>query len=315
MKKYFLFIFISLIGYIISISNVDADYEKIYDMEYSKEYFVNMTSYPDGRIPYFTNMYFRLPVNPKNKNAITIKMLKDEASFRSLGIYFFSEKPNDEDAKNSWGSSMESIQQYSITNDNPYQQIVYELEEIHSEKFMVIRFYASDNHFLSVYVSSYKEKKWLDLLEIKYNQEFVLKNIDSYKNSYMFWVKLPNDNDGTIRIKFHQNDTFSLYYFDVYINEYSQDPSKGGVEPINPRQLNIYKNEKENNTQYIKYYYNYYDLRKGDIYIMILISNSYNLRYFSIGVGKNITDYIDYNGCFKLFNLNYAFFALLLLIF
>ena len=169
MNKYFLFIFLSLIGYTISISSVDTDDEKIYDMEYSKEYFVNMTSFPDGCIPYFTKMYFRLQVNPKNKNAIIIKMLKDEVNIHNPGIYFFSEKPNDEDAKNAWGSSSEFPDQYSITNDNPYQQFVYELEEIHSEKYIVIRFYATYLHYLSIYVSSYKEKKWLDLMEIKYN--------------------------------------------------------------------------------------------------------------------------------------------------
>ena len=310
MEKYFLLIYLSIFKFIINISITDSD-GYLYDMEYSKEYIINMTSFPDGRIPYFAHLYFRLQVNPKYKNAITIKVIKDE-HMPTPGVYFFSQKPNDNETKTSWGSSSESFPVYtSITNDIPYLKYIYELKEIHNEKYMVIRFSGCYNTYLSVFVSSYKEKQWLDLKEIKYNQEFVIKNVNNYKNSFMFWMKLQNRDDNTIRIKLLQNDTNE---FSVFFEEFTVNPSKGGEDPINPRYLTRYNEEKENNTDIIKYYYNYYNVREGTKYIIILFNNAYNLNYFSIGVGKNITDYVGSNTYLKIIPLKYAIFALLLLI-
>lgn len=311
MKKYIIIIFLSILGYITNISLSDSN-NYLYDIEYSKEYSVNVSSFPDGCIPSHTKFSFRLEVNPKKKNSINIKMLKGEDTNLSLGVYFFSKKPSDDEAENSSGSSSEYLSNVFIGNDNPYLKYEYFLENIHSEKYMVVRFSSYIHHYLSIYVSSYKERKSMDFLqEIKYNKEFVFKDVGNYIHGFLFYVNIPNDDDGTIRIKLHENDTFdNLRYFDVDLEEFYGNPAKGDSDPFNIRTLKIYKKEKDNNTQLIKYYYRYNNLKEGVRYLLILISNLYDLKYFSIGVGDNIT---DYNGSFKLKSLKHIILALLFL--
>ena len=89
MKKSSIIICLSILGYIFSISST---YNTLIDCEYGKECVVSMESFSGGYIPESTKLYFRIPINTKNTNAITIKLLKDEDYPSSLDVYFYSKK-------------------------------------------------------------------------------------------------------------------------------------------------------------------------------------------------------------------------------
>ena len=69
-------------------------------------------------------------------------------------------------------------------------------------------------------------------------------------------------------------------------------------------------NETDNN--YIKFYYELSQLNEKAKYLYVVYSTFYNLKYFSIGVGNDIS---DSGGYLKIIPLKYAIFALLLLLF
>ena len=83
----------------------------------------------------------------------------------------------------------------------------------------------------------------------------------------------------------------------------------------------------KNDGDYIQYYYTYSQLKKEVKYLYLLVANQYNLKYFSIGIGNNITDYsdeddsddddndnINNSGYLKLIPLKFACLTLLLLL-
>ena len=75
MKKSSIIICLSILGYIFSISTTD---NTLFDCEYGKECVVDMKSFTEGYIPDRTNLYFRIPINTKNNNAVTVKLLNNE---------------------------------------------------------------------------------------------------------------------------------------------------------------------------------------------------------------------------------------------
>ena len=56
-----------------------------------------MKSFTGGYIPKYTILYFRIPINTKNKNAVTVKLLNNEVYPRSIYVFFYSKKPTDEE--------------------------------------------------------------------------------------------------------------------------------------------------------------------------------------------------------------------------
>ena len=121
-----LIIVLSILGCIFSLSDTNI----LFDCEYGKEYVVDMTSLSEGYIPYLSTLFFRLPIDTNNKNSITIKLL-NEAEYPyppNLDVYFFSEKPSDEDAKNEIGS-FNRVHRDSEEKDKTYKKYIYPIDE------------------------------------------------------------------------------------------------------------------------------------------------------------------------------------------
>ena len=89
MKKTMLIIFLNILLKITCLRE-----EILFDCEYKKEYEIDMKSFPDGYIPVRSSLFFRLPINAKEKKAVTIKTLNDVDYPYSLDVYFFFRKTN-----------------------------------------------------------------------------------------------------------------------------------------------------------------------------------------------------------------------------
>ena len=120
MKKSSIIICLSILGYIFSISVTD---KTLFDCEYGKECVVDMKSLTEGYIPERTNLYFRIPINTKNNNAVAVKLLNNEYYPNSLDVYFYSKKPTDEEAISERGS-FDWIHRDSIEKDKEYSKYI-----------------------------------------------------------------------------------------------------------------------------------------------------------------------------------------------
>lgn len=310
MKKYFLIIFLSSLGYIFNISDIDITDKTLFDMEYDKDYVVDMKPYEEGYIPQYTKLFFRLSINTKKNITITIKLLKGEDIPQGISIYFFSKKPTVEDIKNKHISD-HSIPSYNEKEiDMPYLKYIFNSERKITDKYIAFYFKSRDYRYISVLVSATKEKKFYDFKEIKYNKEYVIKKTNEYANSFLFWLELKKNEDGAVRIKLHKNDSYATSELWIFVQGFGVNPYTEDCSAIDTRDF-YYYDKSVNDSDYIQYYYYYSDLKERVKYLTVIVSNSFNLKYFSIGVGNNIT---DYNGYLKLLPLRYVFLSLLLLI-
>ena len=309
MKKSSIIICLSILGYIFSISTTD---NTLFDCEYGEECIVNMKSFTGGYIPKYTILYFRIPINTKNKNAVTVKLLNNEVYPRSIYVFFYSKKPTDEEEM-SGSESYNWIYRDSFEKDKYYSNNIYPIDEDYSGKCIVVVFEADDNyHYLSILLSSYKEKIEY-MKEIEYNKEHVIKKRDYYLPYYGFWLKAKNNDNEFIRIKLHKDDSdfaseIMLQLMGLKVNPYEIKDQTDIIDQI------IFQKYDSNEADgdYIKYYYTYSKLKEGIKYLELNVINYYKLKYFSIGIGIKIT---DDSGYLKLIPINYAYFALLLWLF
>ena len=172
MKASYIIIILCIFGYI---SNLEEDQSIIYDIQYSSEYEVNVKDFTEGYIPYSTKLYFRLKINPNDKMAITLKTLQsDSYSFSSLDVYEFSQKPSDEQAKQGSGSS-QWLHSDVESKSGIYKLGIYPFKDFSSTdtNYVVINLdINNDLHYLSILVSSYKEKNKMLTQELSYNEEY-----------------------------------------------------------------------------------------------------------------------------------------------
>ena len=319
MKKSSLIICLSIFGYIFSISSTD---NILFDCEFGKECVVNMESFTDGYIPEYTNLYFRFLLGSKKQNAITIKLLNEEDYPSTLDVYFFSKKPTDEEAISgrSYSDYHDWIHEEEKEKDKAYSKYIYPIDEDYTGKYIVVTFNTYVNyHYLSILLSSYKEKAYY-MREIEYNKEHVIQNIENYQTYYQFWLKTENNDNESIRIKLHKDDSDSASEITMQLAgmEVSPYQMKDNSDIIDSRIFQMYDSNQTDN-DYIKYYYSYSKLKDKVKYLYLIVVNEYRLKYFSIGIGNNITDYIDNNdnnndnsGYLTLIPLKYASFTLLM---
>ena len=172
MKTSYIIIILCIFGYI---SNLEEDQSIIYDIQYSSEYEVNVKDFSEGYIPAYTNLYFRLKINPNDKMAITLKTLQSNSySFSSIDVYEFSHKPSDEEAKQRYGNSQWLHSEVESKFGN-YVSGIYPLDYFRSTDTNYVVIYLNLNyklHYLSILVSSYKEKNKMYSKELSYNEEF-----------------------------------------------------------------------------------------------------------------------------------------------
>ena len=310
MKKTLLIIFLSILGKIIGLRE-----EILFDCEYKKEYEVDMKSFTDGYIPEGTRLFFRLPINAKEQKAVTIKTLNDENYPSSLDVYFFEQKPTDDEAKDRWGN-YDWVQKEGAVKDKIYTKYIYPISEYYTGKYIVVTFDTELNyHYFSILVSSYKEKAYY-MKEIKYNKEHVIKNVNNYANYFQFWLKAKNNKKEYIRIKLHKDDseyidTTNLVLYWLRVSPYQiKNASEDVIEMKLFQGYDFDLNETDND--YIKFYYELSQQNEKAKYLYAVFSTFYNLKYFSIGVGNDIS---DSGGYLKIIPLKYAIFALLLLLF
>ena len=287
MKKSSIIICLSILGYIFSISST---YNTLIDCEYGKECVVSMESFSGGYIPESTKLYFRIPINTKNTNAITIKLLKDEDYPSSLDVYFYSKKPTDEEAMSGRGSS-DWVHEDDKEKENKYTKYIYPIDEDYSGEYIVVSFYTYDDyHYFSILLSSYKKKTYY-IGEIEYNKEHEIENIDDYKTNFQFWLKTENNDNEFIRIKLHKDDSNSASEIMIQLAGLKINPleMRDNTDIIDQRIFLRYDSKKADG-DYILYYYAYSKLKVGVKYLFLSVVNEYRLKYFSIGIGNKIYD-------------------------
>ena len=157
--------------------------------------------------------------------------------------------------------------------------------------------------------------------EIEYNKEHVIKNIDDYEPNFQFWLKAENNDNEFIRIKLHKDDSDVASKIMMILSGLRVSPYQmSNISDIIDQRIFQAYNSKKTDGDYIQYYYTYSKLKKEVKYLDLLVSNRYNLKYFSIGIGNNITDYsddddndnINNSGYLKLIPLKFAYLTLLL---
>jgi len=309
MKKIMLIIFLSIL-----LKITCKEEEILFDCEYKKEYEINMKSFTDGYIPEDTRLFFRLPINTKEQNAVTIKILNDEDYPSSLDVYFYSEKPTDSEAKSRWGT-YDWVHEEEAVKDKIYTKYIYPIDDHYTGNYIVITFDTEVNyHYFSILVSSYKEKGYY-MKEIEYNKEHVIKKVNNYINNFQFWLKAKNNKKEYIRIKLHKDDSecvdatsFALYWLRVSPLQL-KNVSKDVIDYKIFQGYDFVLNETDND--YIKYYYEYSQPSEKAKYLYLQYISTYNLKYFSIGVGNDIS---DSSGYLKIIPSKYAILALLLLV-
>lgn len=320
MKISSLIICLYIIGYVFSLGEV---YNTLFDCEFRKEYVVNMESFPNGYIPDRTTLYFRIPINKKKQNGVTIKLLKDEDNPFHLDFYFFSKKPTDSEAM--IGSSEHEWTSNDLTEKGEkYTKYTYPIDDDrYTGNYIVVHLETEDDYnFISILVSSYERKEYY-IKEVEYNAEHIIEKLSNYNfNYFQFYLKSQNNENETIRIKLYKDD--SAFVDDINIRYYGLT-----VSPTQYKDSSqivdmgfFYKftlNETDNN--YIKYYYDYSQLKEEAKYIYVEVFNYHNLKYFSIGIGNNISDSpdssdkVEYSGYLKSMSLKHALLAFLLFIF
>jgi hypothetical protein len=238
-------------------------------------------------------------------------LLNNEDYPTSLDVYFYSKKPTDEEAISERGSS-DWVHRDSIEKDKEYSKYIYPIDEDYNGQYVVVTFEANDDyHYLSILLSSYKKKSYY-MREIEYNKEHVIKNIDDYQPNYQFWLKAENKDNELIRIKLHKDDSDVASKITIQLGGLRVSPyqMRNNSDIIDQRVFQSYDSQKTDG-DYIQYYYEYSKLKKEVKYLYLLVANQYNLKYFSIGVGNNIS---NNSGYLKLIPLKFACLTLLLLL-
>ena len=208
MKASYIIIILCIFGYI---SNLEEDQSIIYDIQYSSEYEVNVKDFSEGYIPAYTKLFFRLKINPNDKMAITLTTLQSNSySFSSIDVYEFSHKPSDEEAKERFGSSQWLHSRENRKSGN-YVSGIYPFEDFRNTDTNYVVIYLNLNyklHYLSILVSSYKEKNKMYSKEISYNEEFemdsdTLSNTETY---FLFSLDSKNRDNEAVIIKLYKDE-------------------------------------------------------------------------------------------------------------
>ena len=191
-----------------------------------------------------------------------------------------------------------------------YSKYIYPIDDYYSGQYVVVTFEADDDyHYLSILLSSYKEKGYY-MREIEYNKEHVIKNIDNYEPDFQFWLKAKNKDNEFIRIKLHKDNSDLASEIMIQLGGLRVSPyqMKDKSDIIDQRMFTTYDSNKTDG-DYIQYFYTYSKLKKEVKYLYLLVASQYNLKYFSIGVGNNIS---NNSGYLKLIPLKFVYLTLLL---
>jgi len=286
MKSSCIIIILCIFGYI---SNLEAGQSAIYDIQYSSEYEVNVKDFTEGYIPYSTKLYFRLKINPNDKMAITLKTLQsDSYSFSSLDVYEFSQKPSDEQAKQHSGSSQWLHSEEKRKSGN-YISGIYPFEDFWSTDTTYVVIYLDiydDLHYLSILVSSYKEKSKMFSKELSYNEEFemdsnTLSNTETY---FLFYLDAKNRDNEAIIIKLYKDEEPNFMINLVGLKTKSLIPSQSDM--IDTRSF-LAPESNTTDSKYSIYKYGYSKLKDDVVFLYIQIFSDYSYNYFSICVGDS----------------------------
>ena len=276
-----LIIVLSILGCIFSLSDTNI----LFDCEYGKEYVVDMTSLTEGYIPYGATLFFRLPIDTSNKSSITIKLLNEADYPSSLDVYFFSEKPSDEDAKNVRGSS-EWVHRDSKEKDKTYTKYIYPIDGQYTGNYIVVTFRVyEDYHYFSFLVSPNQVKGYY-MKQIEYNKEHIIENINNYESNYQFYLDSQNNDYESIKIKLHKDDSDLISGISVQLAGMKGSILTSMNDIIQMRSFVGSDIERFDN-DYIEYIYKYYKLKDKVKTLYILVNSEYTLKYFSITVGNN----------------------------
>ena len=283
MKSFYIAIILCIFGYI---SNLEKDQSFLYDIQYSSEYEINMKDFSEGS---YKKLYFRLKINPSDKMAITIKtLISDSYSFSSLDVYEFSEKPSDEEAKNSYGRS-QWIDIDGKSRSGNYESGIYPLSEFSSTNinYVVIHLQINENlNYLSILVSSYKEKNKMYSKEISYNEEFemdsdTLSNTNTY---FLFYLDSKNRDNEAVIIKLNKDEEPKFMINLIGMKTKSLVPSQSDM--IDTRSL-LAPDSNTTDSKYSTYKYGYSKLKDEVVCLYVQIFSDYSYNYFSICVGNS----------------------------
>ena len=232
-----------------------------------------------------TGLFFRLPIDTSNKSSITIKLLNEADYPSSLDVYFFSEKPSDEDAKNERGSS-EWVHRDSKEKDKTYTKYIYPIDGRYTGNYIVVTFRVyEDYHYFSFLVSPNQVKGYY-MKNIEYNKEHIIENINNYESNYQFYLDSQNNDYESIKIKLHKDDSDLISGISVQLAGMKGSILTSMNDIIQMRSFVGSDIERFDN-DYIEYIYKYYKLKDTVKSLYILVNSEYTLKYFSITVGNN----------------------------
>ena len=286
MKTSYIIIILCIFGYI---SNLEEDQSIIYDIQYSSEYEVNVKDFSEGYIPAYTNLYFRLKINPNDKMTITLKTLQSNSySFSSIDVYEFSHKPSDEEAKERFGSSQWLHSRENRKSGN-YVSGIYPFEDFRSTDTNYVVIYLNLNyklHYLSILVSSYKEKNKMYSKEISYNEEFemdsdTLSNTETY---FLFSLDSKNRDNEAVIIKLSKDEEPNFIIGLIGLKTKTLIPTQSDMVDI---RTFFAPDSNTTDSKYATYKYEYSKLKDKVVYEYIQLHSDYSYSYFSICVGDN----------------------------
>ena len=286
MQASYIIIILCIFGYI---SNLEEDQSIIYDIQYSSEYEVNVKDFSEGYIPAYTKLYFRLKINPNDKMAITLTTLQSNSySFSSIDVYEFSHKPSDEEAKERFGSSQWLHSRENRKSGN-YVSGIYPFEDFRNKDTNYVVIYLNLNyklHYLSILVSSYKEKNKMYSKEISYNEEFemdsdTLSNTETY---FLFSLDSKNRDNEAVIIKLYKNEEPNFIIGLIGLKTKTLIPTQSDMVEM---RTFFAPDSNTTDSKYATYKYEYSKLKDKVVYEYIQIHSDYSYSYFSICVGDS----------------------------
>ena len=263
----------------------------IYNINYSTEYIVDMSSFTGGQIPLYSNLFFRAKLTPTNNMAVQLKLRKSDNPSYSLTFYGSKEYPSDENVINKNRQIFvenEDLHMKYKEKDGEYIIYTFPLKETWEHvNYVVVYFYPyNEINYLSVLISPYEKKNIGFTRILPFNKEFSLNgdSLKKYETNFQFFVKLikEKNNNLTIEIKLHEDDEPEFF-----INAYEMDKDSlgPGNSVINSTLLKVPDSIKTVNPNYIQYTFNYSNLNEKTLSFYAQVISSYIFKYFSICVG------------------------------
>ena len=272
-------------AYILLIFPILINCEYYLNIGYNKEYKVNVSFFPEGYLPRYTNFYFRVPVESNNDFELRLKVYNNSIINFKVDLCGFEYYPSDYEMKIGHSKCLIN-QKYSNTstvgNFTNYKYSFNTLENVNYLSIHTENYY--DLYFLSVTVNS---KSRYYYYNISYTKEFELNSstlMDNY-GKFLFQLKNENEKNETIKLKIkkmnelNNNINISLYELKQQLN----DTQKFADYSLSQNKLQL--KSLINDDNYTTYEYPFEKINNTE-YLGFAVEIDKNIDYLSFYVGK-----------------------------